>query len=92
VSQSADVHSKNDEKENNEANLTQNYYSQHRNVMIFGSLLIFVEAAGAKLTEKIDSQFGGGLSFDGSINVSIIFLLLLLYSYTHFFGGVVLAG
>ena len=52
--------------------------------MIFGSLLIFVEAAGAKLTEKIDSQFGGGLSFDGSINVSIIFLLLLLYSYTHF--------
>ena len=69
--------------ERNSANLTDNYYLQHRNVMIFGSILIFIQASGAIMSENIETPLGV-LGFEGSINLSFVVLCFLIYSFMHF--------
>lgn len=68
----------------NVTDFTQNYYNQHRNVMIFSLLLMFIDVSGAKLKDSVDSTIGGGLSFSGELDISLIFLFLLCYSYLYF--------
>lgn len=63
--------------------LSENYYSQHRNVLIFSVLLVAVNISGAHLESSQDT-YAGTIKFTKELNISLILVVCLLYSFLHF--------
>lgn len=63
--------------------LSENYYSQHRNVLIFSVLLVAVNISGAHLENSQDT-YAGTIKFTKELDISLILVVCLIYSFVHF--------